>query len=539
MTELGLNQLVQLELADIVNSICEEENIKYTLLAGSIVAFKQCGGFAPFTGHLSVGLLYPAYLRFIEACKKRLYGTEYYIVDKQTCEQFEELMVRLAKRSNVVLADTRKGDEVYYDYFINIIPIYYAGNTLKELRNLKKQYAYYRKCASARKILCGTIHLKNCFKMAKRAYYHSRREKYTFEKIREQVIKYGEESTKYVFIPLMCTQKGISCLAETYSDMQEIKFEQHSYYLVRNMEQWIKGFYSEKEYNKIISLPFNKANVVGPEIMRRIQLIELEMLREFDRICRKYELKYVLGFGTLLGAVRHGGFIPWDDDIDVCMPYEDYVKFIELAPEELDKKRFFLRTQDTDKDCNLSFIQMKRNGTIYCRDKRESYDTHLGVFIDIFPMFNGSNCKILHNIQFRICKFYKTMIWAHMGAISEKKYYLRKYYLLLSKVSNKDAYKKYMKWATLFKKPTDKLAFLSVFRNPYNVAYTRKESLENTIEMNFEGFKFRVPSNYEDVLCSIYSDEYMRYPELRNRVAKHLPAVIEIGDLFKDMQIQQ
>lgn len=534
MEELGMSQRVQLELADLLHKICGEEKIPYTLLAGSIAAWQEYGGFAPYMENIAIGMLYPSWLRFIETCKKRLCKTDYYILDSQNCEQFEELFVRLCKRSGVKLPEERKKDEVYYDYFINIYPICYVGNTEKEFQKIKKQYTLFRRCKQTKKVSIRNLHIKNSMKLLKSSFYYFQRNQYSFEQIKELITRYGEKESKYVFIPTMNVNQGISYLAETYQQLKEVTFQGHTYSILVDTENWIDGYYNKKTYEALQSKTMNKASVVGPEIMRRIQLIELEMLKEFDRICRKNGLKYVLYSGTLLGAVRHSGFIPWDDDIDVAMLYEDYEKFVKIAPKELDLEKFFLRTQETDKDCNLTFIQIKRNGTIYCREMRNTFDTHLGVFMDIFPLFNGSNLKIIHKIQHKICKFYKSVVWSHMGAIAARK--KKTYYMLLSKISNKTAYKRFMRWATLIKKPTGKLAYLSFKRNPYNVVHTRRETYENLKEISFEGSRFYVPANYEEVLSSIYSEEYLKYPPMSGRRAKHMPAIIDIGDLYKDLR---
>ncbi len=537
MGDLNHNQAVQLELIDFVHKICREEGIKYTLLDSSVAGWKENRGFAPFMARIAIGLLYPYYLQFMDACKRKSEGTGYYIVSRENCDQYDEMGVRLAKRGKVVFSQERKKDEIYYDCFINVIPVYFAGNTEKELRHMKKEYMRYRKCVRAQKIPKDTVKLHNCIRMAKRAYYYSRKERYSYERTEKLLAGYGERQTKYVFIPYKSSvQGGISCLSDTYLNLQEAEFEGHPCNIMQNAEKWLEGYYPKEEYGKLLEQKINKALIVGQEMMRRIQLIELEMLSEFDRICRKHGLRYVLWAGTLLGAVRHGGFIPWDDDIDILMLYEDYMKFINLASEELDKKRFFLKTQETDQDCNLTFIQIKRNDTIYSRAGREEYNTHPGVFIDIMPLFNGSNSRLLHKIQHKVCAFYKTMVWSHLGAESAEKN--RLYYTLLSRVSNKTAYRKYMKWATMIKEPTGKLAMLSVVRNPYNTAHTRRESLENVMEMDFEGRRFYVPENYDDVLRYMYSEDYRQYPPIIDRVAKHLPANIEIGDLFQDMKMQ-
>ena len=85
------------------------------------------------------------------------------------------------------------------------------------------------------------------------------------------------------------------------------------------------------------------------KVLNSLQMVLLEGLKEIDRICRKHDIKYSLGGGTSLGQLRHGGFIPWDDDIDIDMTLENYDKFLKVAPQELDHNRFFLRCRDTDK----------------------------------------------------------------------------------------------------------------------------------------------------------------------------------------------
>lgn len=84
--------------------------------------------------------------------------------------------------------------------------------------------------------------------------------------------------------------------------------------------------------------------------LRKLQMTELEMLKEVDRICRKYDIKYSLDGGTLLGAIRHNGFIPWDDDADVVMLRPEYIRFYKACKKELDKDKFFLQDFRTDLD---------------------------------------------------------------------------------------------------------------------------------------------------------------------------------------------
>lgn len=125
-------------------------------------------------------------------------------------------------------------------------------------------------------------------------------------------------------------------------------------------------------------------------------MIELNVLQdyvysifvEFDRICRKHNIKYTMEGGTLMGAVKYQGFVPWDDDIDVVMIREEYEKFLEVAPKELDLK-FFLQSYNNVPEFPLNYAKLCLNGTeIYDYDYTHLKNMHHGIFMDIFPIDN-------------------------------------------------------------------------------------------------------------------------------------------------------
>jgi lipopolysaccharide cholinephosphotransferase len=123
-------------------------------------------------------------------------------------------------------------------------------------------------------------------------------------------------------------------------------------------------------------------------VLRKAQLRMLEMIIEFDRICKKHDIPYFLSGGTCLGAVRHGGFIPWDDDVDIDVMYEDYKRLLKVVPAELPSKYFF-QTPETDK--GFYWIHMRivdknskisyPNGDLFRRQFKEK-----GLFVEIWPI---------------------------------------------------------------------------------------------------------------------------------------------------------
>ena len=122
--------------------------------------------------------------------------------------------------------------------------------------------------------------------------------------------------------------------------------------------------------------------------LRNLQLIELEMIVEVDRICRKNHIKYTLDGGTMLGAVRHKGFIPWDDDADIVFTRHEYAKFYRACKRDLDTERFFLQEYRTDPFYRWGYAKLRRIGTEFIRAGQEHMKYRTGVCIDLFPVDN-------------------------------------------------------------------------------------------------------------------------------------------------------
>ena len=127
--------------------------------------------------------------------------------------------------------------------------------------------------------------------------------------------------------------------------------------------------------------------------IKDVQNCQLEILKEVDRICECHKIPYYLACGTFLGAVRHKGFIPWDDDIDIYMRYDDLKRFKCICKNELSEKFFF---QDFDTDCGVIWIftKIRKNNTymseLYGKDQSKiSY--HQGIWIDIFPLLDAAD----------------------------------------------------------------------------------------------------------------------------------------------------
>lgn len=142
------------------------------------------------------------------------------------------------------------------------------------------------------------------------------------------------------------------------------------------------------------------------EALRELQLTELEILREIKKVCERNHIRFVLASGTLLGAVRHRAFIPWDDDIDIEMPYEDYLRFQTIAQEELGDG-FFVQTSDTDPYYSFPYLRVQKVNTALLRDWDKVTPGHHRIWIDVFPLadLGGNSDFRIKRLLLKICAF--------------------------------------------------------------------------------------------------------------------------------------
>lgn len=244
--------------------------------------------------------------------------------------------------------------------------------------------------------------------------------------------------------------------------------------------------------------------VIERKILREAQFKMLDELIEVDRICKKYNIKYWIDSGTFLGAVRHRGFIPWDDDLDVCMLSEDYKKFLNIAKKELNN-RFFLDNKLTDKSTYFDYSRIRDRNSILIQ-KQHSFEEkfHQGVFMDIFIMSSFS-CKIQKNYRI-LCKLKDLKI-----CTDKNNYLILKKIILFLKINRLASY-----ILNLFvEKPNSNSIVGYKYWFPQLYKYTDIFPLS---EIEFEGYKFPCPNNADAYLKELYGDTYMELPPEKDRV---------------------
>lgn len=144
------------------------------------------------------------------------------------------------------------------------------------------------------------------------------------------------------------------------------------------------------------------------ETLRKLQLVELDILKDIDRVCRAHDIAYFLDSGTALGAVRHGGFIPWDDDIDIGMPRNDYERFLKVAPDALGEKYEVSDPRDNPHQAAL-FAKVMLKETRFATEETMEAGFDQGVFVDVFPYDVLSADPAVEKKQRRACFFWQSV----------------------------------------------------------------------------------------------------------------------------------
>ena len=249
-------------------------------------------------------------------------------------------------------------------------------------------------------------------------------------------------------------------------------------------------------------------NVIEKELLRKAQLRMLEILIEVDRICRKNNINYWISDGTLLGAVRHGGFIPWDDDIDISMLEDDYEKFCNIIKTELDSDKFFIANKSNDRFCVSKYLKIRDRRSTFIEDVEDDNEKyHQGIFIDIFPMsYLNKNVK-------KYPKLYRFIARAKDLSLKTKGNFFKRllkgiFIILGGREWSYCIYNGFFK----AKSNTNILGYKFTFHNIY-----KTDDIFPLKEIKFEGYNFYSPKMPDRVLTMLYGN-YMNLPPENDRV---------------------
>lgn len=251
--------------------------------------------------------------------------------------------------------------------------------------------------------------------------------------------------------------------------------------------------------------------------LQGLQYVLLRMLKIVDYICKKHSIEYWIDSGTLLGARRHGGFIPWDDDVDIVMPRKDYDKFIEIFMNEK-PEGIFLQSKKTDIFYKQDFLKLRdlRSKVIEKSEVGKKIEYKNGIFLDIFPLDEVCEIKILNKICRRIHKIAYLPLYIKddspvffkiLSKISQKigKQNLlninKKFYFIIKNFKSKDSY--------IYMQGID-------WWNVWN-----KDKIYPLKRIKFENLELKAPQNIDYYLRELYGNDFMKLPP-ENKRYNHL-----------------
>ena len=247
------------------------------------------------------------------------------------------------------------------------------------------------------------------------------------------------------------------------------------------------------------------------------QKVMLEILVEIHRICVENDITYWLEAGTLLGAIRHKGFIPWDDDCDVSMPRKDYERFLQIAQEKL-PETMFLQTKETDKEYPLPWAKIRKNGTLLIETGETGEEKyHHGIFVDIFPYDYYESAEVINKL-----------LWARKTKDEKNKYPKGSFKRMLL-----GFYANVLLWWPMHTAKKMR-AYLVEHHNEINekgyhfftyaadAGYVCPTTVDEVLPVEFaenifEGHSFYIPNDYDKVLKANFGDDYMELPPVDQR----------------------
>lgn len=255
---------------------------------------------------------------------------------------------------------------------------------------------------------------------------------------------------------------------------------------------------------------------IDNHMLRQIQMIQLELLEEVDRICKKCKIQYSIIAGTLLGAVRHGGYIPWDDDADVALLRSEYERFRQVVKTELDTSRFYFQDHRRTRGYRWGYGKLRRKQTLFLREHQEHMPYAQGIFIDIFPIDGVPDNYLLRCMKNFECFCVRKILWSKVGKIAEQSHIKRQIYSLLAKIPEDKIMRYYNGMIASANRKKTKMVRNLMFPTPNRKYGYYRYWYEDTSDTVFEGKTFPGVRDYDGYLRFKFG-EYEELPPEEKR----------------------
>ena len=522
--ELKELQKIELEILLQVKEICDKHNLVFYLSEGSLLGAVRHKGFIPWDDDLDIMMPREDYERFLDIALEEL-PCKYVL---QCSKNLPTYWTGSAKVRTTQKTEFSQNQYLHLTKdvgpYIDIFPLDYVpklSSFSQKIQNkmvrIFKLMLWYKSNLSKPKSLKKKL-LKFCSKFYKVS---------TLQKLLyKQMTKFNHKCRNYhINFGSVYGAKKQTIPVEKYGKPIIVPFEDVEMPIPSDSD-----FILTKIYKNYMKLPpihkrkpkhnFRDIKNNNFEKLRDLQLIELNILKEVDRICKKYNITYYMAEGSLIGTMRHNGFIPWDDDLDIAMLRKDYERFLEVAPKEISKYYEVQHATTIDKYWS-PFIKVRYlDNTLF----RQAHIAHLtnnnGPLLDIFPIDNVPKLdSFKQKIQSKKIRIYRGMLGFKLYRKPKniKTYivsFMSKFYTV--KGLHKKLDKTFKKYNNKDNKYLVNLAsYYNYKKQTFPIKYYGKPRY-----VKFEDMMVPVPKEAEKVLNKIYGD-YTVLPPVEKRVIKH------------------
>lgn len=268
--------------------------------------------------------------------------------------------------------------------------------------------------------------------------------------------------------------------------------------------------------------------VTANDQLQKHQKALLSLLEEFDRVCRTFQIPYVLFAGTMLGAVRHKGFVPWDDDLDILMLRQDYERFLVQADTLLDRERFFLQ-KEFSTHWPMFFSKLRLNGTA-CLERYHPKDpaSHQGVYIDIFPCDNAAAGEAGRRLQFLASKVVIAKALYSRGYDTDSR--AKRLFMTLCRML---PMKPFLALTRMGRPNSEKVHCFLGGAHGYGKNVFPRACFAERIQMEFEGKDYPVSACYDALLRMLYGD-YMQIPSQKQQQIKQHAILVDLDNSYEN-----
>lgn len=252
--------------------------------------------------------------------------------------------------------------------------------------------------------------------------------------------------------------------------------------------------------------------------LKQLQEVQKELIQEVDRICKKCNIQYNMVGGTMLGAIRHHGYIPWDDDADIGFLRSEYEKFREACKTELDTEKYYMQDLRDTEGYRWGYGKLRRKDSEFIRLNQEFMPYEQGIFIDLMPFDNVPDNALMKKVHFLKCFIFRKFFWSEVGSKIEKNKIKKIVYSLMNKIPMNMLINKYQKFIDKGQRKQTKQVRILTFPTPKGVYGYERRWYTELAEYEFDNMRLPGARDYDGYLKVKYGNYMSLPPEEKRKI---------------------